>query len=47
MEASQWLQKSAAWLDGPAGKDRPWNERLHLELLRQEATEKLRNSTSP
>jgi Flp pilus assembly protein TadD len=39
-EAGRWLEKSAAWLDGPVGKGRSWNDRLHLELLRREATEK-------
>jgi WD40 repeat protein/tetratricopeptide (TPR) repeat protein len=40
-QARAWLEKSAAWLDGSAGRNRSWNDRLHLELLRREAAERL------
>jgi WD40 repeat protein/tetratricopeptide (TPR) repeat protein len=46
-EAGRWLEKSAAWLDGPVGKARSWNDRLHLELLRREATAKIGRGPPP
>jgi tetratricopeptide (TPR) repeat protein len=41
-EARRWMTKAAEWLDGPEGRNLSWPDRMHLELLRREATERIR-----
>jgi WD40 repeat protein/tetratricopeptide (TPR) repeat protein len=40
-QARDLLRKATAWLEGPAGRDLAWNDRLGLDLLRREAAARI------